>query len=344
MNTEEPILSIIVISHEQCEELKRCLDSIIAMNLSFKYELIVSDDRSTDGSFELAQEYARKYHFIIATQCNSDECNPANNSQRSGYNRCNGYKYATGKYIVHVDADDFFRCGANVYEKQVEALEAHPECALAMSNCLCVNEGDLLENGRPWNFPREMVDGEVIEPDEFVRGDWFRINQCFMQRRNPIVDPVLLYGKRYVDSVITYHHLQFGKVIYVDACDYVYVGHPDSVVSNMSKNNQDKEVMWNLGIYIPVLIPTWWRDFTMGVYYSQIRNNIKMLQQNYRLNYSNMNSLRELNIWFFNCFGRNLSKMDRARLCFLDMWIRLMKKFGLENDFFVWVLKSLIIK
>ena len=44
---------------------------------------------------------------VIITYCNSDEGNCANNSQRSGYNRCNAYPLAKGKYIAHVDADDY---------------------------------------------------------------------------------------------------------------------------------------------------------------------------------------------------------------------------------------------
>lgn len=337
------ILSIIIISHNQRSELKRCVDSVLAQDLPFEHEIIISDDRSTDGSYELAQEYASKYPYIIATQCNSDACNPANNSHRSGYNRCNGYKYAKGKYLVHVDADDYFRPDAKVYEKQIKALEAHPECALAMSTCLCVKEGSPLETGIPWGFPRKMIEGEVIESKEFVRGDWFRLNQCFMQRRNPNVDPIALYGKRYVDSVITYHHLQFGDVVYVDACDYVYVGHEGSVVANLSKNNRDSEILWNLGVYIPVLIPRWWQDFTMGFYYSQIRANIKLLRSGYRLQLSNLNSLKNLNVWFYNCFGRKLTFFDELRLYVLDSWLKLMKKFRLESNFFVWILKKLIV-
>lgn len=130
-----PVLSIIIISHNQRSELKRCIESVLAQQIPFVYELILSDDRSTDGTFELAQEYEQKYPKIIkASQCNSDECNPANNSQRSGWNRCNGYKLATGKYIAHVDADDYFREGSHIYQRQVEMLEKHPECSLCMQN------------------------------------------------------------------------------------------------------------------------------------------------------------------------------------------------------------------
>lgn len=338
-----PLLSIIIISHNQRDELIRCVDSVLNQNIPFDYEIILSDDRSKDGTFEVAQEYATNYSFIIASQCNSDECNPANNSQRSGYNRCNGYKLSKGKYIAHVDADDYFRVGANVYEKQVNALEKNPLCFLAMSTCLCVKDNDSLVNGRVWEFPREMVDGEIISQREFIRGDWFRLNQCFIQRRNDAINPIELYGKRYVDSVITYHHLQYGPIVYVDACDYVYVEHEGSVVQNLVKENNDKQLLWNLGIYIPVLIPCWWCDFTMGTYYSMIRENIKMALSGYKLQPKNLDSLSDLNVWFYNCFGKELNIFDKIRLRLLDFWMKIMKKFRLENHFFFFVLKRLIV-
>lgn len=345
-----PILSVIIISHNQRESLHRCLDSILAMRLSFPYEIIVSDDRSTDGSYELAQEYAQKKFDdnllrIVALQCNSDACHPANNSHRSGYNRCNAYPHARGKYIAHVDADDYFRPNAVVYERQVAALEAHPECALAMSNCLSVAEHETdLSKGKPWPFPRKMMDGEVIEQEEFIRKDFFRLNQCFMQRRNPNIDPVALYGKRYVDSVITYHHLQFGKVVFVDACDYVWVSSATSITKQWAKQNHDIDIMWCLGIYIPVLIPHWRREWLMGLYYQQIRTMIKFALNNYRLQPSNYEALRDLHIWIYDCFGRNLNRKDMLRLKITDMWMKMMKKTRLEYDWMVKILWNLLTK
>lgn len=343
------LLSVIVISHNQRDELRRCLDSILAMNLSFPYEIIVSDDRSTDGTFELALTYKQKYvegnlARFIAVQCNSDEGNCANNSLRSGYNRCNAYPYAQGKYIAHVDADDYFRPGADVYERQVAALEKHPECALAMSTCLTIKEGEPLTNGTPWPFPRKMTDGEIIEQRDFVRGNWFRLNQCFIQRRNPNVNPVKLYGNRYVDSVITYHHLQFGKVVYVDACDYIYVHHPNSVVTDLSKDDKDSIVMWCLGLYIPVLIPKWTQDFYMGFYYQQIREVIKLAKSNYQLKEKNYNGLKELHIWIYDCFARKMNIWDVWRLRLIDFGLKVSKKAKIENSLYINVLKSLLNK
>lgn len=335
-----PLLSVIVISHEQREELRRCLDSILAMQLPFAHEIIVSDDRSQGGTREmLEREYADK---VIITYCNSDEGNCATNSMRSGYNRSHAYPLARGKYIAHVDADDYFRAGAEVYVKQVEALEKHPECALAMSNCLVMTGKE--EEAKPWPFPKKMKDGEILDKKEFLSKDYFRINQCFIQRRNPEVNPVVLYGNRYVDSVITYHHLQFGDVVYVDACDYVYVKNEGSVTETLVRQSDDHVVMWCLGLYIPLLIPALTRYFFMGAYYQQIRDVTKMAKAGYKLQSSNYKSLQGLHAYIYDCFNRDITNADKMRLSITDIWMKTMKRTGFVNGISIGVLKSLLYK
>ncbi len=336
-----PILSVIVISHEQRDELRRCLDSILAMQMPFEYEIIVSDDRSTDGTREmLEKEYADK---VIVTYCNSDEGNCANNSQRSGYNRCNAYPLAKGKYIAHVDADDYFREGAEVYVKQVAALEEHPDCALAMSNCL-VSRGTDSKAIQPWLFQRKMVDGEILNKNEFLSNDYFRINQCFMQRRNKEVDPVALYGNRYVDAVITYHHLQYGDVVYVNACDYVYVKSENSVTEVLSRQNRDNVILWCMGLYIPLLIPSLKSYFFMGYAYSDIRDVLKMAENGYCLQENNYASLADLHAYIFDCFGRKITYVDKCRLNLIDAWMRWIKKTDFINRYSMSILWRLLFK
>ncbi len=254
-NSNEILLSIIVIAHNQRKELRRCVDSILAQPLPFPHEIIISDDASTDGTWELMQEYHERYpEVIIITQCNSNDCNPANNSQRSGWNRCNAYPLAKGKYIAHVDADDYFREGSDVYKRQVELLEAHPECSLCMQDVWILEEGAPIESGRSWFVQNRLSHGRILQAYEFITDDYFILNQAFVMRRNKEVDPVALYGKRYVDSVITYHHLQYGDVVCCDACDYMYMKHPGAVTTSLPEI--DRAVCWNLGIYIPLLIPS----------------------------------------------------------------------------------------
>jgi glycosyltransferase involved in cell wall biosynthesis len=314
------ILSILVISHNQKEQLHRCIDSILHQNISFPHEIIISDDASTDGTWELIQEYEKKYpESIFGTQINSDDCNPANTSQRSGYNRCNSYNLARGKYIAHVDADDYFREGASVYQKQVELLETHPECSLCMQNVWFLRDGDSIEMGHAWFSKDKFYDEQVFSAREFILNNYFIINQAFVARKNNAVDPVKLYGKRYVDSVITYHHLQFGNVVYVDRCDYIYVKYPTAITESLIRN--DQIVLWLLPVYIPLLIP----KFTGLFYVSGLReilHIVNLARKGLKLSETTYKSVKDLNSFLYSVFGKKeLNLFNRLRLNLLRLYL-----------------------
>ena len=187
-----------------------------------------------------------------------------------------------------------------------------------------------------------MIDGEMLNVEEFLSKDYFRLNQCFMQRRNPDVDPVALYGNRYVDSVITYHHLQFGKVVYVDACDCMYVKNVGSVTETLVLHSKDHVVIWCLGLYIPLLIPILSRYFFMGAEYQSIREVLKMAKAGYQVHPSNYRSLENLHAYIYDCFNREISIADKLRLWFTDVWMKLMKKTGMINSASIGALKCLL--
>lgn len=308
---QSPLLSVIIISHDQRSELRRCVDSVLAQDIPFEYEIILSDDRSTDGTFELAQEYAAKYPFITASQCNSDECDPANNSQRSGWNRCNGYKLAKGKYIAHVDADDYFRKGSKVYEKQVMMLERHPECSLCMENVCELVEGAPEDSGTPW-YKQKFEDGQILTKEEYIGKELFILNQAFIQRRNPDANPVELYGKRYVDSVITYHHLQFGNIVCVDNCDYMYMKHPGAVTTTMK--SADQAILWNIAVYISALIPSL-ADKFIKLNGSEYLRMINLVRHDHRISDSAKQSISDLDVFIYECINKTrLSFFEKLRL------------------------------
>lgn len=344
----QPILSIIIISHEQCELLRRCLDSILAMQINYPYEIIISDDRSTDGTYELAQQYAADVLKgkisrnglvrIVACQCNSDDCNPATTSQRSGWNRCNGYKYVQGKYMAYVDADDYFLDGAEVYHKQIELLEQHPECSCCMSNLYEVDEGktDLRQRHDPQAYPT----GRIITNEEFVRDNCFIESNVFMYRRNLKHNPVILYGKLYVDSIITYHHLQFGSIICLDQTDYVYVQYPKSI-SNQMIQSQDIAVVWCLPLLVPSVIP-YWHAIMYRHNLKTILSVVEMSRHGYKLRDNNRNSLEAYNSYILHTFNRILTRYDKLRIRIIMKLIRLMIKYNRTSNFEMWILFQLL--
>lgn len=244
-NRDHIVLSILVVSHNQCHLLPRCMDSILAQRLDVPYEVIVSDDRSTDGTWELIQRYQQRYPAIVrGVKCNSDECNPSNRSERCGWNKANAYRHARGDFFVNIDADDYLRSD-DIYQLQLNALLANPDCSMCQQRAWQVQDGAPIESGFAWPNHPNFRDGLRLVPLDLITNGLRGLNPTYMIRRNPLgEDPVELYGKLFDDTIITYYHLQFGNVVFIDRADYVWVQY-DGSISNSSMG-MDKEVLYGL--------------------------------------------------------------------------------------------------
>lgn len=244
MPSDAIVLSILVVTHNQESLLPRCLDSLLAQQLQVPFEIIVSDDASTDGTWAVVQDYVARHPAIVrGFQENSDACSPADPAQRCGYNVSQAYSRARGRFFVNVDGDDYLR-GTDIYQQQLDLLERHPDCSMCMQNIWVVQHGTAPDQGELWGPGDTLETGDVIGAADFILGSRRVLNQGYLTRRNTSVDPVARYGKFFDDTVITFHHLQFGDVVYLNRADYVYVKYPTSVDSSLQ--GDDREVIYGL--------------------------------------------------------------------------------------------------
>ena len=239
------MLSVLVVSHNQCHLLSRCLDSVLSQRLDVPYEVIVSDDRSTDGTWELIEQYQRRYPDVVrGVKCNSDECDPINRSERCGWNKATAYRHARGEFFVNIDADDYLKSD-DIYQLQLDALLANPDCSMCQQRIWQVREGAPLTSGYAWPKHPKLKEGVKLSPADLILRELRGLNPTYMIRRNPVGEnPADLFGKLYDDTVITYYHLQFGKVIFIDRADYVWVQYGASI-SN-SDHGSDRQLLYAL--------------------------------------------------------------------------------------------------
>lgn len=106
-----PKISIIIPVYNVEKYLPQCLDSIINQTLK-DIEIICIDDGSTDNSLNILKEYQKKDNRIIIIEQQNGGAGKARN---------NGLKVARGKYLLFLDADDFFE--RNMCEKCYKKIE-----------------------------------------------------------------------------------------------------------------------------------------------------------------------------------------------------------------------------
>ena len=105
-------LSVIIPILNTKEQLSICLDSVLVATQNIKAEIILVDDGSTDGSFDIEKKYSEcNENIILATSDNGP-----------GAARNKGIEIAKGKYIAFVDSDDFV--APDIYENMLRVAKA----------------------------------------------------------------------------------------------------------------------------------------------------------------------------------------------------------------------------
>lgn len=131
----EILVSVICITYNQEKYIKRCVDSLINQHTTFRYEVIVHDDKSTDMTIDILKECKQEYgeNLILYLE---DE-----NQYSKGINIIDDILYpkTKGKYIAICEGDDYWTDKYKL-QKQVNALENNPECWISAHEVGIVNE------------------------------------------------------------------------------------------------------------------------------------------------------------------------------------------------------------
>ncbi len=147
-----PKISVVIFSYNFVDYLEECIESVLAQTL-LPYEVIICDDCSTDGSWEIISAYGRRYPNLIKVYRQERNVGPIHNGNF-------GRKKATGDLITLLDGDD--RWLPRKLEMEWAAIKNSPGARVAYSN---VYEIDI--NGRR---TRVWFDGDDLLPsgDVFI--------------------------------------------------------------------------------------------------------------------------------------------------------------------------------
>lgn len=132
MNASSPLVSVLIPTYNRKDLLKRALDSVLKQTYK-NIEIYVTDNASTDGTFEFMQEvsnndkriiYSRRYKNIGAL-----------------YNGSEAYNHLKGKYAVILCDDDYF-VSSTFFENAVKAMEENENIVIVRGIVKCFNENN----------------------------------------------------------------------------------------------------------------------------------------------------------------------------------------------------------
>lgn len=118
------LLNIVCLAYNQKDYIKDCLDGFVMQKTDFRFNAIVHDDASTDGTADIIREYAEKYPDIIIPVYEEV------NQFKTGHIYDKVFPLINGKYIAQCEGDDYWIDPLKL-QKQVDYLELHPDCVVS---------------------------------------------------------------------------------------------------------------------------------------------------------------------------------------------------------------------
>lgn len=179
MNIENDIkVSVCVVTYNQENYIAECLESLVNQVTNFRYEIIVGEDCSTDGTRAIVQSYVEKHPNLIVPLFYKENVGAVENIKQV-------YKKAKGKYIAHMDGDDIALPGK--LQKQFEVLEKNNDCVICAHQMKLINEND------------EVVGiDHVLHPQgKYTRYDLYLIHALFRHSSKMFLNNI----ENYIDSL-----------------------------------------------------------------------------------------------------------------------------------------------
>jgi glycosyltransferase involved in cell wall biosynthesis len=128
-DTNAPLVSIGLAVYNGEDFLEEAIDSILTQTIT-NFELILSDNASTDRTEEICRRYAAQDSRVRYVR-NEKNIGGANNENQT-------FRLSRGKYFRWAADDDV--CAPDLLEKCIAVLEMHPEVVLCYSGIIIINE------------------------------------------------------------------------------------------------------------------------------------------------------------------------------------------------------------
>ena len=209
--------------------IRQCLEGFVIQKTSFRFEAIVHDDASTDGTATIIREYAERYPDIIKPIYETEN----QYSKHDGSIRRIMDAHTHGKYVAICEGDDYWTDPYKL-QKQVDFLESHPDYVM------CSHRFDQYyeEECRFEKEQDESFQGADYDLKNLIGGKWLTQTLTVLYRRSALdLQHYESYGMS-MDIILFYALLKEGKGYCFPDVMGVYRYHKGGVWSEVSLNRR----------------------------------------------------------------------------------------------------------
>ncbi len=252
MLVTEPKVSVSIITYNHRDYISQAIDSVLAQQVDFAYEIIIGDDYSTDGTREILLSYQQQHPDIIQLVLH-----PRRYAGVPGrLNNITNLYACRGRYVAMLDGDDYW-ISHDKLQRQVDFLEQHPEYVLVFHDAIRVSDNSAFED-YPYSKKHEFLQSDrSFTCEDILAYGSFMPTSSVVFRNNLIEEfPEWFWGIVSADYAMQLLLSQRGKVRYFYRADSIYLIH-DSSFMTMHYFNPDtlKLKIEELQLYRKVFLP-----------------------------------------------------------------------------------------
>lgn len=235
---DEILLSVDVITYNQKDFIRKCLDSILMQKTNFAFEVLIHDDASTDGTADIIREYEAKYPHIIKPIYQTEN----QFSKGVGVSKKFNFPRVKGKYLAICEGDDYWTDEYKL-QRQVDFLESHPDFAVCFHPVKVVWE-DHSQPDSIFPTPKYRFNKTVLELSDLLKRNFIQTNSVvYRWMGNETEAPSgILPG----DWFLHLMHAQCGKIGFLPEVMGVYRKNQGGIWTGYGKTDE-----WFLRCAIP---------------------------------------------------------------------------------------------
>ncbi|MDP3987503.1 MAG: glycosyltransferase family 2 protein [Nanoarchaeota archaeon] len=228
--TKKYSLSMVICCYNEEESIGKVIESLLNSDYGNIKKIIVADDCSTDGSWKIIQEYAKKYSKVMAVQT------PKNTGNAAGAKNY-GAKFVDTELIGFTDADSY--PAKDSISKMIGHFDELKVGAVT-SLVLAENRNKFLEKVQAIEYKMIVFMRRLLS---FVEGVYVTPGPLAIYRKSAF-DEVGGFDRKNLteDIEITWHLVQAGYKIKMSSNARVFTIVPDKV-----KVWFRQRIRWNLG-------------------------------------------------------------------------------------------------
>lgn len=125
-------LSVAMITYNQERFIAQAIESVLAQNVNFEYEVVIGEDCSTDSTRSIVIDFQRRFPDRIIPQLRERNLGALRNLAAT-------LAACRGEYVAFLEGDDYWS-SPDKLQKQVDVLDAHSDCAISCHRVKFLNE------------------------------------------------------------------------------------------------------------------------------------------------------------------------------------------------------------